>query len=108
MYRIWVEEIFGFHLRGDILNLNPILPKKWETAKIHYKYRSFTYIITYENPEHINRGMTSTELDGIQLPDNQIHLIDDGQIHRVRVIINPLKTSDYKCQNAKPDGRPLF
>lgn len=83
MYRIWLEEIFGFHLRGDILELDPVLPKAWETAKLHFKFGSSTYAITYENREHLSQGSVAIELDGRQLEGNQLNLIDDGKEHLV-------------------------
>jgi len=85
MYRIWLEEIFGFQLRGDILKFSPTLPKKWEQVTINYRYGSTLYEITIENPDHVSRGEIKTELDGVVIENNEIHLVDDGQKHSVRI-----------------------
>lgn len=87
MYRIWLEEIFGFQLRGDILQIKPAFPQKWANAKVHYKFGSSMYTISYENPERISGGTPKIELDGKELPENQIHLVDDGKTHQVRVML---------------------
>ncbi len=87
MYRIWLEDIFGFSLRGDFLTFEPTFPKTWETAKILYKYHSATYAIAYENPQHLSGSAVKIELDGVQLSENHFQLADDGMEHHVRVII---------------------
>src|SRR5262249_41956413 len=51
MYRIWLEEILGFTLRGDLLSLNPTLPTYWDKVKITYQYQTARYEITIENPK---------------------------------------------------------
>lgn len=46
MYRIWLEEILGFKLRGETLYIHPALPKDWKECKIHYRYKDTLYHIT--------------------------------------------------------------
>ena len=46
MYRIWIEEVLGFQLRGDILTLKPVIPDDWPGFQMTYRYRSTTYEIT--------------------------------------------------------------
>ena len=48
MYRIWIEEVLGFHLRGDQLDLRPAIPDDWPGFEITYRYRSATYHITVQ------------------------------------------------------------
>ena len=84
MYRIWLEEILGFTLRGGVLSLKPRLPKDWTQISIKYKYLNTSYEITIENQ---NRGNIKIELDGIALDKNEIHLANDSKLHKVRCMI---------------------
>ena len=35
MYRVWIEEILGFKLRGTRLTINPVIPRSWEGFSSH-------------------------------------------------------------------------
>ncbi|MGH9557823.1 MAG: GH36-type glycosyl hydrolase domain-containing protein, partial [Bryobacteraceae bacterium] len=69
MYRIWIEEILGFRLRGDILTIDPAIPADWPGFEIAYRYGSTTY--------HIE--VRPAESPGPQI----IRLIDDGANHNL-------------------------
>jgi len=45
------------------------------------------YEITVENPRHVNRGVVSAALDGVEIANAaaRIPLVGDGQIHRARI-----------------------
>jgi cyclic beta-1,2-glucan synthetase len=82
MYRIWIEEVLGFQVRGDTLTLHPVLPAEWPGFEMTYRYRSARYEIA------VHAGNTTgTELDGAKLDDGRIHLADDGAVHHVVVRI---------------------
>lgn len=87
MYRIWLEEIFGFTLRGNKLSFFPRLPKQWESIKIHYTHHNTLYKITIENPHHKGVGEIHLELDGVAVEKNEIPLSNDGIARSLRVII---------------------
>ncbi len=87
MYRIWLEEIFGFKLRGTILKFEPTFPKHWPSVKLSYKFRNTPYYIVIENLDHLNRGDISIELDGSHLDHNEVQLVDDGLSHQIKVMI---------------------
>jgi cellobiose phosphorylase len=46
MYRIWVEDVLGFRLRGDRLTIDPSLPDDWPGFELKYRYRSTLYEIS--------------------------------------------------------------
>ena len=82
MYRVWLEEVLGFRLRGDLLRICPAIPRDWPGFELVYKYRSSTYEITVTR----ERGLlTSTEVDGRRVESSAILLSDDGARHRVTV-----------------------
>jgi cyclic beta-1,2-glucan synthetase len=89
LYRAGLEGILGFRLQGAFLLLAPCIPREWPRFEIVFKYRSARYEIAVENPHGVNRGVRRAELDGKALPDGptRVPLVDDGQIHKVRVIL---------------------
>jgi cellobiose phosphorylase len=85
MYRVWLEEICGFRLRGDTLTLDPCIAADWDGFTLRYRYHSTHYEIRIENPDHICRGITVVELDGQAVADQMIRLKDDGVQHTIYV-----------------------
>jgi cyclic beta-1,2-glucan synthetase len=83
MYRLLTETLLGLKLEGDRLRLAPRLPKHWPTCLIGYRYRQTLYHI------HISRlpdglsGTGQTFLDGKELTDSSIPLVDDHREHKV-------------------------
>lgn len=85
IYRVWLEEVLGFRLRGDTLVIDPVIPRDWSGFRLRYQHQSARYDITIENPEHLSRGVTLVELDGAPVPSKIIPLCDDRQPHTIRV-----------------------
>jgi cyclic beta-1,2-glucan synthetase len=75
MYRIWIEEVLGFQLRGSTLTLKPVIPESWQKFDLTFRYKSSTYEIAVES---------SADTD-IPETESQIPLVDDGATHRVTV-----------------------
>lgn len=76
MYRIYLEEILGFKVRGDKLTLKPVLPSHWDKVKIIYLYKNTPYTIEIER---VAEG--KLYLDGQEVAE--VSLKDDGQPHLV-------------------------
>ena len=87
MYRIWVEEVLGFHLRGDLLTISPVIPSDWPGFEVWYRHGATQYEIRVRN----NSGVRSVELDGHNLPDESIRLSRAGGSHVV--VVNILASS---------------
>jgi len=92
LYRSGLEAILGFRVQGNTLAIDPCLPKAWPGYEIVFHHRGIRktitrYEITVENPRRVSRGVVGAELDGVELGKGvaRIPLVDDGQIHRVRV-----------------------
>ena len=92
LYRAGLEAILGFRVHGNTLTIDPCLPKAWSGYEIVFLHRSSRhtatrYEITVENPRHVSRGVVCAELDGVEIAKGiaRIPLVDDGQVHRVRV-----------------------
>jgi cyclic beta-1,2-glucan synthetase len=94
LYRAGIEAILGLRLQGASLLLAPCIPKEWPRFEIVFRYRSARYEIAVENPHGVNRGVSRVELDGKTLPGGptRVPLMDDGEAHRVRVILAASRT----------------
>jgi cyclic beta-1,2-glucan synthetase len=87
MYRLGIESILGLQLRGESFRVVPCVPASWPHYRMRFRHRSTTYEIEVENPHRRNRGVEKIELDGVVLEEAGIALEDDGQVHRVRVVM---------------------
>lgn len=87
MYRILLEEIFGFKLRGERLIIQPVLPKEWDKISLHYQHHTSRYDILIENAPELRAGNIKIELDGILQKSEEILLWNDGKVHQVNVRI---------------------
>jgi cyclic beta-1,2-glucan synthetase len=85
LYRVALEAMLGFHLRGARLAVEPCIPAAWPSFTLTYRHRSATYAITVENPDGVEHGVRSVTVNGQALPGKWIDLVDDGRTHDVRV-----------------------
>ncbi len=90
MYRLIVESLLGLRLEIDKLHFNPCIPADWETYKMHYRYReTFYHISVFQT--HENNADLSITVDGVNVVDKVIPLVDDRHEHNVEVRITLLK-----------------
>jgi cyclic beta-1,2-glucan synthetase len=88
MYRAGLESLLGFRLRGRRLVVDPCIPREWPGFTIAFRYHSARYAITVENPQGMNGGVASLELDDVPLDGPAgIPLADDAKTHRVRIVL---------------------
>jgi cellobiose phosphorylase len=87
LYRVGLEAILGFRLRGTRLELDPCVPPGWSGYEITYRYRSATYYINVENSGGSGRGVRSVTVDGRAVPEGVVELADDGGQHKVRIAL---------------------
>jgi cellobiose phosphorylase len=85
LYRVAIETILGFQLRGSTLRIEPCIPPGWPGFELSYRHQSATYKIFVDNSAGTGRGVRSIELDGQRVPNDAVPLSDDGQNHIVRV-----------------------
>jgi cellobiose phosphorylase len=85
LYRVGLEAILGFRLRGGRLQIQPCVPAGWPGYEITYHHGSSTYRVIVDNAGGTGRGVRSLTLDGRAVAANAIDLADDGQRHEVRV-----------------------
>ncbi len=95
MYRIWIEEVLGFHLHGNRLTLRPVIPDDWPGFEITYRYRSATYHITVQKDPSL----------AVPAPEF-LHLDDDGATHRVHIGIPRKAASQLQSNNGVVHSGP--
>ncbi len=71
MYRVWLEEILGFKVRGDRLSIEPVIPDNWPGYVLTFRYGRTEYRINVEN--------------GGERSKEEIRLIDDGGKHAIHI-----------------------
>jgi len=87
MYRVGLESILGLRKTGETFRLEPCIPSTWPSYSLTWQLGRNHYQITVVNPDHRCRGVASVELDGRPVDDPAIPLIDDGDVHTVRVVM---------------------
>jgi cellobiose phosphorylase len=101
MYRVWIEDVFGFHLRGDQLLLRPELPQDWPSCEMTFRFRSSEYRIAMER---VSRGNSCRiACDGKPAPQGVVSLLDDGASHHIQVEIGTI--DDRADTQSQPDPR---
>ena len=64
IYRVGLEAILGFQLRGTMLTIDPCIPRNWPNFSLTFKYHSTTYKIRVENPSACMKGVALMNIDG--------------------------------------------
>jgi cellobiose phosphorylase len=85
MYRIWIEDVLGFRLRGDKLTVKPAIPDTWAGFEMTYRHHSATYEVAVRR--RTSNEATALELDGHLAADGFVLMKDDGAVHKVTVWI---------------------
>jgi cellobiose phosphorylase len=64
MYRVWLEEVLGFKLRGHRLSIEPTIPVEWPGYVIKFRYGRTEYRIEVTNGGESSKREVSLEDDG--------------------------------------------
>ena len=83
-----LESVLGIKKEGDYLKINPCIPKEWESYSVNYKYKETMYEIKIYNPDHKSTGIKTVYDDNNSVGTNEIELVNDGEIHRVDLIMS--------------------
>jgi cyclic beta-1,2-glucan synthetase len=83
MYRIWLEEVLGFQLRGDRFTLKPSLPADWPGFEMTYGRGATVWVITVTRQTDESGALL--ELDGEAVSTGFIPIEETGRTHHVMV-----------------------
>jgi cyclic beta-1,2-glucan synthetase len=86
-YRLITESLLGLQLEeGKQLRFTPHMPIDWESFTLDYHYKETLYQFMIKR----STARESMTLDGIELEDNYISLLDDGKPHQVQVYLKTI------------------
>jgi cyclic beta-1,2-glucan synthetase len=71
MYRVWLEEVLGFKLRGNRLSIEPAIPEEWPGFVLTFRFGRTEYRIEVQN--------------GREATNQEIVLVDDGTSRTIQV-----------------------
>jgi cellobiose phosphorylase len=86
MYRLIVESLLGLKLEVDKLRFAPCLPSEWKGFKMYYRYRETDYEIDVRR-QHEGEDRAVVTVDGMELQDEAISLVDDRRNHSVEIVL---------------------
>lgn len=87
LYRAGLESMLGLRQRGETFSVDPCIPSSWPEYAIRWRCRRTTYEISVSNPERHCRGVLRASLDDVLVDVGAIPLVDDGQTHRVHIVM---------------------
>lgn len=71
-----VYELAGLEKRGSRVRLNALLPKEWDQLELRLRLGGSEYHLSAK------RDAAQAQLDGQDLADGWVELIDDGRQHQ--------------------------
>ncbi|MDB5735476.1 MAG: uncharacterized protein JWN16_2113, partial [Alphaproteobacteria bacterium] len=87
MYRVAIEYMLGIRLQGDMLLVEPVIPRGWPQFEATVRHGEAVYEILVENPDRCCSGIASLTLDGVALPAGPIPMTRDAGTHKVKIIL---------------------
>lgn len=85
LYKAGIETILGLRIEKGMLSLQPCIDKEWKEYSIIYQYKSSTYYIKVKNPNGKNTGVESFKVNGEEIEEKQVKLIDNGKRYEIEV-----------------------
>jgi cyclic beta-1,2-glucan synthetase len=92
MYRVAIEYMLGIRLQGDMLRIEPVIPRNWPQFEATVRHGKAVYQILVENPDRCCSGTASMSMDGVALPAGPITMTREAGTHLVKIILGE-KTS---------------
>ena len=86
-YKVVIENILGFKIKNNIIEMNPVIASDWKEYEIQYKYKTSIYNIKVNNYNMKNSGVTKVLLDKEEIKENKIRLIDNGKINNIEIFL---------------------
>ncbi len=85
MYRAWIEEVLGLHIRAEEMRIAPVIPAWWDGFAVRYRHGQAVYDIRVENPHHCEQGVASIAVNGQQIATGVISLEQSAVEHHILV-----------------------
>lgn len=85
--KVGLEDILGLNIEDKVLRIKPCISKEWKEYTIRYKFGNTIYNIKVKNPNGKNTGVEKFILNGQEIEEKKIKLIDDGKINNIEIIM---------------------
>jgi cellobiose phosphorylase len=86
MFRVSFDYILGLRPTYSGLLIDPAIPSHWNEFRAERVFRGTRYIIHFQNPDHVEKGVRSIIVDGNPLK-GQVLPLNDQQVCHVEVIM---------------------
>ncbi len=80
-YYTITQYILGIRPSYQGLEIDPCIPRDWNSFKVTRKFRGATYHIEVKNPDGISKGVSSVSIDGEAIEGNIIPILPKGEYH---------------------------
>ncbi len=88
-YRLTVESLLGLRREADTLHFAPCMRDDWETYSLRYRFGDTYYRVRFARvPSATGIAGVRAILDGRELGDGRVPLVDDHVEHDVEVIVS--------------------
>jgi len=84
-YKAGIEYILGFKVENNVLRINPCISKDWQEFSMRYKFGRSIYNIKVRNPNGKCFGVNKVLVNGEEVLNKEILLVDDGRVNEVIV-----------------------
>ncbi len=93
LYRAGVEGLLGLRRHGDMLSIQPCIPRSWPGFRATLRHGASHYDIVVENPDDVSGGVSRLVVDGVRLAAGEaaVRLVDDGRRHSVVVTLGTVQ-----------------
>lgn len=87
MQRAGIESILGLRQSGDVLSLDPRIPRAWPGFHVTLRHGSARYEISVDNVGATGNGVAFAAIDDVEIIARPLRLAlaNDGLVHRVDV-----------------------
>lgn len=87
LYKAGIEFILGLTIKEGMLSIKPCIPSSWKEYSIRYCYQSSIYNIKIKNPNGETTKVEKFILDGQEIEEKQVRLMDNGRIYGIEIIM---------------------
>ena len=85
MYQLIIHSFIGVKREANTLSFAPCLPEDWTHFEMDYRFEATNYKIQFiQTASEVEKTM-KVFLDGVELIDDVISLVDDKQEHKVKI-----------------------
>jgi cellobiose phosphorylase len=96
LYRLIVESLLGLRREANRLHVAPCMPSDWTSYAIGYQFGETRYRIVVEKlASNGDAQSCQVIVDGVDVGDGGIPLVDDQQEHNVEVGFRPARGEDW-------------